>query len=98
MTCASVYSIDAGLPFARELAAGVLKLAASPERLAGGLILLPSRRAASALQAAFLDVVDGAPMLLPRMLPVGDFGNDDDDYLWKNLIRRILRIPLITIF
>ena len=61
MTSTSVYSIDAGLPFARELAAGVMKLAASPERLAGGLILLPSRRAASALQAAFLDGVGGTP-------------------------------------
>jgi ATP-dependent helicase/nuclease subunit B len=77
MTRASVYSIDAGLPFARDLAAGVIKLAASPERLAGGLILVPSRRAASALQAAFLDGADGAPMLLPRMLPFGDFGNDE---------------------
>ena len=51
MTSPSVYSIDAGLPFARELAAGVIKLAASPGRLAGALILLPSRRAARALQA-----------------------------------------------
>ena len=49
MTSRSVYSIDAGLPFARDLAAGVIKLAASPERLASGLILLPSRRAARAL-------------------------------------------------
>ena len=78
MTGPSVYSIDAGLPFARELAAGVIKLAASPERLAGGLILLPSRRAARALQAAFLDTENGQPMLLPRMLPVGDFDDDDD--------------------
>ena len=78
MTSRSVYSIDAGLPFARDLAAGVIKLAASPERLASGLILLPSRRAARALQAAFLDMTNGQPMLLPRMLPVGDFGNDDD--------------------
>ena len=81
MTSLSVYSIDAGLPFARELAAGVIKLAASPERLAGGLILLPSRRAARALQAAFLDTANGQPMLLPRMLPVGDFGIDDDGQL-----------------
>ena len=81
MTSDSVYSIDAGLPFARDLAAGVIKLAASPERLASGLILLPSRRAAGALQAAFLDCVDGEPMLLPRMLPVSDFGNDDDGRL-----------------
>ena len=81
MTSPSVYSIDAGLPFARDLAAGVITLAGSPERLARGLILLPSRRAARALQAAFLDSADGAPMLLPRMLPVGDFGSDDDGRL-----------------
>jgi len=78
MTPPSVYSIDAGLPFARDLAAGVRKLAGSPERLARGLVLVPSRRAARALQAAFLDSADGAPMLLPRLLPVGDFGSDDD--------------------
>ena len=81
MTSRSVYSIDAGLPFARELAAGVIKLAKSPEQLASGLILLPSRRAALALQAAFLNEASGQPMLLPRMLPVGDFGNDDDGQL-----------------
>ena len=78
MKSCSVYSIDAGLPFARDLAAGVIKLAASPERLARGLILLPSRRAAQALQAAFLDTANGEPMLLPRMLPIGDFGGDED--------------------
>ena len=81
MTSPSVYSIDAGMPFARELAVGIAKLADSPERLARGLVLLPSRRAARALQAAFLDGADGVPMLLPRMLPVGDFGNDDDGRL-----------------
>ncbi|MEK9912147.1 MAG: double-strand break repair protein AddB, partial [Candidatus Puniceispirillum sp.] len=72
-----MYSIDAGLPFARDLAVGVKKLAATPERLARGLILLPSRRAARALQEAFLDVSSGQPMLLPRMLPIGELGGDD---------------------
>jgi len=81
MTPPLVYSIDAGLPFARDLAAGVRQLAGSPERLARGLVLLPSRRAAQALQAAFLDSADGAPMLLPRLLPIGDFGGDDDGRL-----------------
>ena len=81
MKSLSVYSIDAGLPFARDLATGVIKLAASPERLARGLILLPSRRAARALQAAFLDTAQGKPMLLPRMLPIGDFDDDGDGQL-----------------
>ena len=47
MTRRSVYSIDAGLPFARALAAGVVTLAGTPERLARGLIMVPSRRAAA---------------------------------------------------
>jgi hypothetical protein len=40
MTPPLVYSIDAGLPFARDLAAGVRQLAGSPERLARGLVIL----------------------------------------------------------
>ena len=82
MTRRSVYSIDAGLPFARDLARGVITLAKTPERLARALILVPSRRAAIALQAAFLDVSDGAAMLLPQMVPIGDFGEDDGAMSW----------------
>ena len=78
MTAPSVYSIDAGLPFARDLAAGVMQLADNPQRLARALVLVPSQRAAQALQAAFLDHANGKAMLLPRMLPIGDFGDDDD--------------------
>ncbi len=39
--------------------------------LADGLILLPTRRAARELANAFLDAADGAPMLLPRIVPLG---------------------------
>ena len=78
MTRRSVYSIDAGLPFARALAAGVVTLAGTPERLARGLIMVPSRRAAKALQTAFLDLSDGAAMLLPQMVPIGDLADDDE--------------------
>ena len=78
MTRRSVYSIDAGLPFARALAAGVVRLAGAPERLARGLIMVPSRRAAKALQTAFLDLSDGAAMLLPQMIPIGDLADDDE--------------------
>ena len=65
-------------PCARALAAGVITLAGTPERLARGLIMVPSRRAAKALQTAFLDLSNGAAMLLPRMVPIGDLADYDE--------------------
>ncbi len=83
MSAPSIYSIDAGLPFAEHLARGVLALAKTPEVLARALILLPSRRGAKALQGAFLNVSGGKAMLLPRMLPIGDI--DDELYIGEPL-------------
>ena len=51
-----LYTIPAGVPFATSLAAGITSLAGSPEGLARATILVPSRRAAQALRAAFLEV------------------------------------------
>ncbi len=93
MTRQSIYSIDAGLPFARDLAAGVIQLAGSPERLARALILVPSRRSAIALQAAFLDISDGAAMLLPQMVPIGDFDEDGPYVSWEGGIARGADLP-----
>ena len=41
------------------------------DRLANGLILLPTRRAARALAEAFLRVSGGQPLLLPRITAIG---------------------------
>ena len=76
MTPPSVYSIDAGLPFAEQVARGLMVLADNPEQLARALVLVPSRRSGQALQAAFLSVSDGQAMLLPRMVPIGDIGDE----------------------
>ena len=76
MTPPSVYSIDAGLPFAEQVARGLMTLAQTPQQLAKALVLVPSRRSGQALQAAFLTVSDGQAMLLPRMVPIGDIGDD----------------------
>jgi len=76
MSSLSVYSIDAGLPFAEHVARGILGLAETPEILARAVVLVPSRRGAKALQDAFLQVSDGMAMLLPRMLPIGDIGDE----------------------
>ena len=76
MSPSSVYSIDAGLPFAEQLARGLMAIADSPEQLARALVLVPSRRSGQALQAAFLSVSGGQAMLLPRMVPIGDIGDE----------------------
>jgi ATP-dependent helicase/nuclease subunit B len=69
----AVFTIPAGLSFVDALAAGLLQRhAASPESLAAATVLLPTRRACRALQAAFLRASGGAPLLLPRLLPLGD--------------------------
>ena len=76
MKLPSVYSIDAGLPFAEHVARGLMALSQTPEQLARSLVLVPSRRSGKALQAAFLSVSDGRSMLLPRMVPIGDIGDE----------------------
>ena len=77
----SVFTIPAGAPFAAELAQGIIRLAKSPEDLARAIVMVPSRRAARALHAAFLESENGAAMLLPRMVPIGDIDEDDPDIL-----------------
>jgi ATP-dependent helicase/nuclease subunit B len=52
--------------------------ASDPLALAETLILLPTRRGCRALQDGFLRVGDGKPLLLPRLLPIGD---DDEEEL-----------------
>ena len=46
-----IYTIPAGLPFAQDLAVGILASVQTPEQLAEIKILLPSRRAAQASSA-----------------------------------------------
>ena len=48
-----------------------------PDELARTQIYLPSRRAARALSAAFLQQSHGAPLLLPKMHAIGDIDEDD---------------------
>ncbi len=73
-----VFSIDAALPFADALAAGVLQRhGGDPESLADVLILLPTRRAARALREAFLRQSGGKALLLPRFAPLGDVEEDE---------------------
>lgn len=74
----TVFNIGAGLPFLDTLAAGILeRYASKPEFLVETTILLPTRRACRSLSEAFLRFAGGKPMLLPRMISLGDIDEDE---------------------
>ncbi|OWJ66336.1 double-strand break repair protein AddB [Inquilinus limosus] len=72
-----IYTIAAGGGVADALARGLLARAAGdPLALGAMTVLLPSRRAGTTLRDAFLRAAEGKPLLLPRLLPVGDIDAD----------------------
>lgn len=73
----NVFTIPAGVPFAKALAAKLLEgTEGAPEQLAEYRIFLPTRRACAVLREAFLQLSD-APLLLPRMQPLGDIDGEE---------------------
>lgn len=65
-------TLPPGAPLLEALARWWLDRAGGdPLRLADGLILVPTRRAARALQDAFLPLSGGRPLLLPRIAALG---------------------------
>lgn len=73
-----VYTIDPDRRFADGLAAGIVaRHGREPLGLARITVLLPTRRACRSLREAFLRLGDGAPMILPRMLPLGEVDEDE---------------------
>jgi ATP-dependent helicase/nuclease subunit B len=78
-----LYTIAPDRPFLATLAQGLIALAAGdPLALPQMTVLLPTRRAARSLREAFLRLTveggdPGAPLLLPRLRPIG--GLDDDE-------------------
>ena len=75
-----LYSIAAHRPFLAELATCVLSPSerdTDPLALARTTILLPTRRACRTMQDIFLQLSDGAPLVLPRLIPIGDIDEDE---------------------
>ena len=73
----NIFTIPAGQPFVDALAAGLLARAAGDGgELTDSTVLLPTRRALRSLREAFLRQSGGAPLLLPRMMPLGDIDED----------------------
>jgi ATP-dependent helicase/nuclease subunit B len=67
-----VFTIPPHRSFADSLAAGLMDEGELPRTL----LLLPSRRSVRAMTEAFVRLTDGG-LLLPRMLPIGDIGEDE---------------------
>ncbi|MGH6933824.1 MAG: double-strand break repair protein AddB, partial [Dongiaceae bacterium] len=75
---ARVFTIPAGVSFVDALAARLLaETAVDPLALSRYTILLPTRRGRRALSDAFLRQSDGQPLLLPRVMPLGDLDPDE---------------------
>lgn len=73
-----VYTLPAGVPFLDRLAQGIWRDVDSDKlMLARATVLLPNRRACRNLRDAFLRLTDGAPLLLPRLQPIGDVDDDE---------------------
>ena len=79
---ASVVTIPAHLPFLDTLAARLLADAnRDPLALSRLTVLLPTRRAGRALSEAFLRQCGNKPLLLPRLVPVGDLDAEELAFL-----------------
>lgn len=73
----AIYTIPAGVPFARELAKGVVeRTGRDPLKLADALIFVPTRRAARTLRDAFVEAQAGAA-LGPRIRALGDVSEEE---------------------
>ncbi len=84
----TLFTIPCHLPFADTLATGLMGngipgileprgAETDPTRLSRLTLLLPTRRACRALQESFLKRGDGAPVLLPRIAPLGDLDEEN---------------------
>ena len=74
----SLYNIPAAYPFLDSFAHGLLaEYANDPAAFQSLKILLPTRRTCRNLRNAFLRINDGAPFILPNLIPVGDLDEDE---------------------
>ncbi len=73
-----IVNISPGVPFVDTLARGLLsRWEGDPLELSRATVLLPTRRACRALGEAFLRASGGRPLLLPRLVPLGDLDAEE---------------------
>ena len=71
----NLFTVPAGESVARLSAAYILA-SHTPELLAKTVIFVPNRRSVSIMREAFAAELAGKAMLLPRMIPLADIGNE----------------------
>lgn len=92
-TSPTIFSVPVQRAFADALVAGLIdRFANGALGLAEGLILLPSNRARSAVQAAFVRA-SGAGLLMPRLAVIGDADLDESVALALDSIDEAEPIP-----
>jgi len=73
-----IVNISPGVSFVDALARGLLsRWDGDPLELSRATVLLPTRRACRALGEAFLRASGGRPLLLPRLVPLGDLDAEE---------------------
>ena len=78
MTAPTLHTIPATASFADALVDGLLAEAGrDPLVLARATVMLPTRRACRTVHEAFLRRAEGAALLLPRLVPLGDVDVDE---------------------
>jgi ATP-dependent helicase/nuclease subunit B len=84
MSRINLFTIPAGLAFADELARGIVKRFGVPENpfaLSQALVLVPTRRAIRTLREAFERTAGGSMAVLPRIIALGDFDEEDPGFV-----------------
>ena len=84
MSALNLFTIPAGLAFADELARGITRRFGSDENpfaLSEVMVLVPTRRAIRTLREAFERTAAGGMAVLPRIVALGDFDEDDFRFL-----------------
>ncbi len=75
---AKTFTLPPTISFTDMLAKGLIEeVEDNPEKLSTYLILLPTRRACRNVQEAFLRQSKGAPIILPRLHPIGDVDGEE---------------------
>ena len=76
----NIYNIPPSSSFADNLVLGITRRVRNNfERLSKVTVLLPTRRACTSVRDAFLRLNNGRSMLLPRLRPLGDMGEEELD-------------------
>jgi ATP-dependent helicase/nuclease subunit B len=80
-----VFNVPASAPFLRTVISALVdgrlidgfEARRAPENLASATIFLPTRRATRLAREAFLDVLNGEAVILPRLIALGDIDEDE---------------------